>query len=99
MDRNPFLMKTFFLGELPVEENISFFRAFREASVFPDGGKQASSSIDLYQQAVNHPEKAIYWKLTVEFGRMYEKMQREWCDYCLRELEEVQRLKDKKEGK
>ena len=39
------------------------------------------------------PEKAIYWKLTIEFGRMYEKMQREWCDYCIKELEEFRRLK------
>ncbi|HAD19835.1 MAG TPA: PadR family transcriptional regulator [Lachnospiraceae bacterium] len=88
--RNPFLMKTFFMGELPVEDNIAFFRAFQEASVFPDEGKQASAKADLYQQAVKHPEKAIYWKLTIEFGRMYEKMQREWCEYCIRELEAFQ---------
>ena len=88
--RNPFLMKTFFMGELPVEDNIAFFRAFQEASVFPDEGKQASAKADLYQQAVKQPEKAIYWKLTIEFGRMYEKMQREWCEYCIRELEAFQ---------
>ena len=91
--RNPFLMKTFFMGELPAEENLAFFRAFREASVFPDDGKQASAKAELYRQAVKHPEKAIYWKLTIEFGRRYEKMQREWCEYCIRELEELQRRK------
>ena len=89
--RNPFLMKTFFMGELPVEGNLAFFRAFQEASVFPDEGQQASAKADLYQQAIKHPEKAIYWKLTIEFGRMYEKMQREWCEYCIRELEAFQR--------
>ena len=89
--RNPFLMKIFFMGELPVEDNIAFFKAFQEAHVFPDEGKQAFAKADLYQQAVRHPEKAIYWKLTIEFGRMYEKMQREWCEYCIRELEEFQR--------
>ena len=89
--RDPFLMKTFFMGELPVEENLAFFRAFQEASVFPDEGQQASAKADLYQQAIKHPEKAIYWKLTIEFGRMYEKMQREWCEYCIRELEAFQR--------
>jgi len=88
--RNPFLMKIFFMGELPVEENIAFFQAFREANVFSDGGRQASANVDLYRQTVDHPEKAIYWKLTVEFGRMYEKMQREWCEYCIRQLEELQ---------
>ena len=91
--RNPFLMKTFFMGELPMEENIAFFRAFREASVFPDEGEQASAKAELYRQAVRHPEKAVYWKLTIEFGRMYEKMQREWCEYCIRELERLRCMK------
>ena len=35
----------------------------------------------------------ICWKLTIEFGRMYEKMQREWREYCVRELEDLQRIK------
>ena len=91
--RNPFLMKTFFMGELPVEENIAFFKAFRDASVFPDEGKQAAANADLYRQAVSQPEKAVYWKLTIEFGRMYEKMQREWCEYCIRELEGLRHSK------
>ena len=95
--KNPFLMKTFFMGELPVEENIAFFEAFRDASVFPDGGERASKNVDLYKQAVAHPEKAIYWKLTIEFGRRYEEMQREWCDYCIRELEGFKRMLDSKE--
>ena len=95
--KNPFLMKTFFMGELPVEENIAFFRAFRDASVFPDGGKQVSRNVDLYRHTVDHPEKAVYWKLTVEFGRMYEKMQREWCEYCIRELEALRSMRDSAE--
>lgn len=88
--RNPFLMKTFFMGELPTAENIAFFKAFRDASVFPDDGKRVFASADWYRETVDHPEKAIYWKLTIEFGRMYEKMQREWCEYCIRELEELE---------
>ncbi len=93
-NRNPFLMKTFFMGELPVEENIAFFKAFQEISVFPDDGKKASAKAELYRQAIEDPEKAVYWKLTIEFGRMYEKMQREWCEYCIHELEEFQRMKE-----
>ena len=89
--RNPLLMKTFFLGELPVEENLAFFRAFRDALVFPDGGRQAIANADMYRQAVDHPEKAIYWKFTIQYGRMMEQMHREWFDECIRELEELQR--------
>ncbi|MBQ8953985.1 MAG: PadR family transcriptional regulator [Clostridia bacterium] len=95
--RNPFLLKTFFMGELPVEENLAFFRAFREASVFPDEGTQAAASADLYQQAIDNPEKAVYWRMTIAFGRMYEKMQREWCDDCIRELETLQSMKGRRE--
>ena len=89
--RIPFLMKAFFLGELPPEESIAFFKAFRDASVFPDDGKPASDKAELYRQAVQHPEKAVYWKLTIEFGRMYERMQRAWCEDCIRELEALRR--------
>ncbi len=91
--KNPFLMKVFFMGELPLEEGIAFFEAFRDASVFPDGGRGVSDSADMYRQALDNPEKAIYWKLTIEFGRMYEAMQREWCERCIRELEGLRRMK------
>ena len=92
--RNPFLLKTFFMGELPVQENIEFFKALQGAVVFPDEGKKVSADADIYKQAVNHPEKAVYWKLTIEFGRMYEKMQQEWCKYCIGELEKLQLILD-----
>lgn len=93
---NPFLLKTFFLGELPVEENLAFFRVFRDAAVFPDGGEQAAAKAEMYSRAVDDPEKAVYWKLTIAFGVLYQKMRREWCDYCIRELEA---LNDKERGK
>jgi len=92
--RNPFLLKTFFMGELPVQENIAFFQAFQNAVVFPDEGKQVSADAEMYKQAIRHPEKAVYWKLTIEFGRMYEKMQQEWCKYCIGELEKLQHMLD-----
>ena len=85
--RDPFLMKTFFRGELPVEENIAYFKTIRDASVFPDDGKQATAAAEMYQAAVDDPEKAVYWKLTIEFGRMFERMYRQWCQVCVQELE------------
>lgn len=93
-DRSPLLMKTFFMGELPVEENIAFFKLLQNAAVFPDDGKRVSAKADIYKAAVDHPEKAVYWKLTIEFGRMYEKMQREWCGYCIEELEKLRRAEE-----
>ena len=88
--RDPFLMKTFFRGELPVEENIAYFRACRQERVFPDDGKQATAAAEMYRQAIQNPEKAVYWKLTIEFGRMFERMYRQWCQICVQELESLQ---------
>ena len=90
--KNPLLMKVFFMGELPLDENIASFKALLDASVFPDEGQQAAAKADMYRQAVDHPEKAIYWKFTIEFGRMYEKMQHAWCAYCIQELEKMQNI-------
>ena len=87
--RNPLLLKTFFMGDLPVEDNIAFFKALRDRFVFSDNGQQASASAELYKQAIDHPEKAIYWKFTIEYGLMYQKMHREWCDHCIAELEQL----------
>jgi Predicted transcriptional regulators len=88
--RDPFLMKTFFRGELPVEENIAYFRACGQERVFPDDGKQATAAAEMYRQAIHNPEKAVYWKLTIEFGRMFERMYRQWCQICVQELESLQ---------
>jgi len=93
--KNPFLMKIFFMGELPVEESIAFFETFRNDTVFPDEGMRASANVDLYRQAIDHPEKALYWKLTIEFGRRYERMQREWCEWCIQELKGLQQLQER----
>ena len=51
----------------------------------------------MYRQAVDHPDKAVYWKLTIEFGRMYRKMQCEWCEYCIRELEGLRRTQGRRD--
>ena len=88
--RDPFLMKTFFRGELPVEENIAYFRACGQERVFSDDGKQATAAAEMYRQAIQNPEKAVYWKLTIEFGRMFERMYRQWCQICVQELESLQ---------
>ena len=89
---NPIMMKTFFMGELPAEEGVAFFEALRDLSVFPDEGEQAAANADMYRQALKHPEKAIYWKFAIEYGRMYQGMQRAWCEHCIQELEELRRL-------
>lgn len=82
-ERSPLLLKTFFLGELPPEEAMAFFRAVEaEASVFTGESDDTMQSAEDYAATVDDPRKALYWRMTAEFGLMYERMVREWCARC-----------------
>ncbi len=88
--RSPLMMKTFFRGECSIDENIEFFKNLPEQnSVFPDGDKKAAFVINEYQKNVPDRMKTLYWKFTMDFGLMYEKMLRKWCKNCIGELEEL----------
>ena len=90
--RSPLLMKTFFRGECGIDENIAYFRALPEKElVFPRGSGRADAVSSEYESLLGDPQKAMYWKFTILFGVMYEKMIREWCDSCIRALEESKR--------
>lgn len=89
--KSPLLMKTFFRGECSIEENIAYFRKLLEArQVFPGGKEPAAQAVESYQGKISDPLKGLYWKFTLDFGEMYEKLLVEWCEHCIRELEEVQ---------
>lgn len=82
--KSKLMMLTFFRGELPAEENIRFFEAIKaSAAQFGAGMGRPAEKTDFYEKALHSPEKAIYWKMTVEYGRMYMKMLCEWCDICI----------------
>ncbi len=88
--RSPMLMKTFFRGECSIDENIEYFRSLPEReAVFPAGSEKADSVSDEYKRLIKDPYKALYWKFTIDFGIMYEKLIREWCEHCIRELEGI----------
>lgn len=87
--RSRLLMLTFFRGELSPEENIRFFESVKQsAERFGAGMGKPSELTELYAKAIAMPEKAVYWKMTVEYGRMYTEMLCEWCDKCIAMLEE-----------
>lgn len=87
--RSPLLMKTFFRGELSVDENIDYFKSLMESNVFPEGSDVPAQSAGLYAKRVDRPEKALYWQMTLEFGMMYEQMFHAWCGRCIEALEQV----------
>lgn len=87
-ERSPLLLKTFFRGECSLEENLAFFRGIQaEASVFTAESDQALQSVRDHRATVDDPMKALYWRMTADFGMMYERMVRDWCAHCIRMLE------------
>ena len=86
--RSPILMHTFFRGECSLDENIEYFKKIYETlNVFPSGEATAADAVENYGKIVNDPMKALYWKFTFEFGKMYDRMLLEWCKKCIDELE------------
>ncbi len=86
--RMPFLLKTFFRGECSVGENIAFFRSIAEnPSAFPNGSEAALAAVERYGAMISDPYKSLYWKFTIEFGLMYERMVKQWCEKCIGKLE------------
>ena len=92
--RSPLLMKTFFRGECGIDENIAYFKTLlEEGTVFPQGSRGADVASSYYAGMIEEPQKSLYWKFTIRFGMMYEKMFREWCEDCVRELDALKREK------
>lgn len=88
--KSPILMKTFFRGELTPDDNIAFFKRVQACSnAFLSEVEKPEENISMYENAIQNPEKALYWKMTVEYGVMYMNMLREWSNKCIAELEEL----------
>ena len=88
--RNGMLMKVFFRGEYGIDENIAYFRSLaKRKMVFPRGSEVTEELSDNYSSQIDEPLKAIYWKFTIDFGVMFEKMIQEWCNNCANELERL----------
>lgn len=91
-ERSPLLLKTFFRGECPIEENLAFFRAIEaQATVFTGQSDAVMEDVRAYAATVDDPAKALYWRMTAEYGLMYEEMVRAWCARCVEMLEEAGR--------
>ena len=74
--RIPLLMQTFFRGECSYEENRAFFKRIA-----------ATGAVAAYAAQMGDPEKALFWKFTIEYGKMHEEMLRAWSEKCMKELE------------
>lgn len=88
--RSPLLMKTFFRGELPTDENVVYFAKMSAMlSAFLNGFQSEPPKVAQYAEMISDPRKALYWKMTAEFGVMYAEMMRNWAEKCKKELEDL----------
>ena len=88
--RIPLLMKTFFLGERTIDENIAFFNKLKEA--YQNRYKSftaADASSQEYGDELRDSYRSMFWGFTISYGRKRSKMIMEWCDECIDALRKV----------
>lgn len=89
---SPLLLKTFFRGELPPEENLAFFNGMRESCDSWLGGfDEVEENAVKYENFDGAQSKSLYWKMTIEYGRMQMKLLKEWSEYCIKQIEEAEK--------
>ena len=85
------LMMTFFRGELPPQENMEWFAGLKHMMEMMGGGLTAAdSSILRYSDMIDGRYKALYWQMTVEYGRMMAEMLVKWSDKCMDMIREAE---------
>lgn len=85
--RSHILMKVFFLGERSREENICYFEGLKEyCGMMLQNLDVARENIKTYSNILNMPDKAVYWEMTVDYGRRNMQMQIDWAESCIERL-------------
>jgi len=85
--RNAVLMRVFFLGERSRQENIQYFESFKKyCNIFAHSLDAATDHIREYSAILNDPDKAIYWEMTVDYGRRVTQMEIDWAQSCIDRL-------------
>lgn len=92
--RIPLLMKTFFLGEKTIDENIEFFNDLKKVYQRKYQGFLAvDESKEAYGEELQDAYRSMFWGFTISYGRRRAKMVVEWCDECISMLEEIKDAK------
>lgn len=87
-NKSPILMKVFFMGERKKEENIEYFKKMKaQSEAFLKQLEEVPAHIELYQNVIGDKEKAMYWEMTVEYGRRNMQMYIDWAQSCIDRLE------------
>lgn len=85
--RTPLLMKVFFMGELSPKESITFFENFqKEIENYLAGLQMADKYIEIFSEQIPEKEKALYWEMTLDFGKRNMQMDIDWAKSCIAKL-------------
>ncbi len=86
--RSPLLMRTFFFGERSKEENIVYFqKMIGGLEMYKESLEPLKTLIPMYAFQTDAKDKAIYWQMTVDYGKMYLDMNIAWAKQCIEKLE------------
>ncbi|MEE1056504.1 MAG: PadR family transcriptional regulator [Acutalibacteraceae bacterium] len=89
--KTPLLMKVFFMGELSTEQNIKFFKDFKEhCTSFTENITSVNTDIQQYKETLNDNKKSLYWQMCASFGNKIMKTYIEWANECIENLEDLQ---------
>lgn len=83
-ENSSMLLKVFFMGEVKAEVAVEFFQelsATCDNSI--DSLNQVPGIIEAYKDVLADDKKAMYWKMTAEYGRLISEATKEWSKYCL----------------
>ena len=86
--KSAFLLRVFFAGELPAGQAIEMLGTFRDS--FTEQSQRmnaAHGAISEYQEGIDDPAKALYWKITALFGETYYRAGIEWAEKAIALLE------------
>ena len=88
--RSQTLMKTFFMGELPVSDGIEFFEQInKKYNMLLNNLKEADYYIKQYDDTVDE-KKAMFWQMSADFGKRYMQTYIDWTEYCIKLLKNME---------
>lgn len=88
-NNSPLCMKVFFSGELSKQENIERFQKLKkDMQNTLEKYSAIYEIIKAYKDEISRPEDSVYWGMTVDYGICYMKMLIQWCDSCIKKLED-----------
>jgi DNA-binding PadR family transcriptional regulator len=89
--RNAMLIKIFFGHHMKPSQFAAQLRAWREdhANLLQRYEKEVPSVIKQYAHTTRAFKDALYWSLTLDYGRKVDQMVLEWCDEALRQIEDM----------